>query len=98
LKAIFATCDNTILELYVNNLNKNLWEIDEIAAEKLGSSSSEYQKFIEFASYKQTSVKLSDRKAELLAEHYKRNKDRIEKNLQNLKKRYILIPPNVRTV
>ena len=32
LKVIFKTCRDEILELYVNNLGKNLWEVDEMAA------------------------------------------------------------------
>jgi len=78
LRTIFATCDNQILELYVNNLNKNMWEIDEMAAKLLGDTNTQYSQFVEFASFKQTTVKLSDSKAKLLAEHYKKRKESIE--------------------
>ncbi len=90
LKSIFATCDNEILELYVNNLNKNLWEIDELAAEKLGSSHDQYSNFIKFASYKQTTVKLSDKKAALLSKHYQKSKAKIERELLKLKKEFLV--------
>jgi cytochrome c2 len=32
LQVIFKTCNSSILELYVKNMNRNMWEIDEIAA------------------------------------------------------------------
>ena len=89
LKSIFATCDNEILELYVNNLNKSLWEIDELVAEKLGSSHDQYSNFIEFASYKQTTVKLSEKKAALLSKHYLKSKAEIERKLLKLKKEFL---------
>lgn len=89
LKTIFSTCDNSILELYVTNLNKNLWEIDEMAAKKLGNTHSAYSKFVEFAAYKQTSVRLSDRKALLLADYYKKSKDKIEQDLLAYKTEYV---------
>ena len=98
LRTIFATCDNSILELYVNNLDKNLWEIDEMAAKQLGSSNSAYQKFIEFASYKQTTVKLSDKKAEMLAKYYKKSKEKIEKDLFRYKNEYIKERRNIEQV
>lgn len=89
LRCIFATCDDRILELYVNNLNRNLWEIDEMAAGLLDSSNAQYDQFIEFASYRQTTVKLSDEKAELLSQHYKRDKEHIERELQRKKSEFL---------
>ncbi len=89
LKTIFATCDNKVLELYVNNLNKNLWEIDDMAAKYLGKNNKQYSKFLEFSSYKQTTVKLSDRKAKLLAEYYKKSKKKNERELLKLKKEFL---------
>ncbi len=35
LKVIFKSCNHSILELYVNNLNKNLWEIDSLVLNKI---------------------------------------------------------------
>lgn len=89
LKTIFATCDTRVLELYVNNLNKNLWEIDEMAANLLGNSHEQYSKFIEFALYKQTTVKLTDKKAKKIAEYYVKRKLEIDKELLKQKEEYI---------
>ena len=37
LKTIFKVCKDEILELYIKNLDKNLWEVDAMVAEKLES-------------------------------------------------------------
>ncbi|MBX9852756.1 MAG: hypothetical protein K2X86_13515, partial [Cytophagaceae bacterium] len=39
LKVIFKTCRNDILEIYINNLDKNLWEADELAYKASGNDS-----------------------------------------------------------
>jgi hypothetical protein len=86
LKTIFKTCNNQVLELYINNLDKNLWEIDREAAEILGKENSNYQTFLEYAELKQTKVEISDKRARLLSKQYEKNKKQIEKDLQKLKK------------
>ncbi len=35
LQALFKTCRNDLLELYINHLDKNLWEVDKMVMEKL---------------------------------------------------------------
>jgi hypothetical protein len=89
LKTIFATCDNRILELYITNLNKNLWEIDEMAAKLLGPTHKKYSKFLEFVSYKQSNVRVSDKNAELLAQYYQENKAKIEQELLKMKQDFL---------
>jgi hypothetical protein len=86
LSTIFATCDDAVLELYINNADKNLWEIDKMAAQQLGSKHKQYKKFLEFASLEQTKVKLSDRRAELLAKHYEKEKKKVENEILALRK------------
>jgi hypothetical protein len=34
MKVIHAICDKSVLDLYMNNLNKAMWEIDQMAVEK----------------------------------------------------------------
>lgn len=89
LKAIFKTCNNNYLELYVNNLNKNLWEVDSLVAEKLGKSDSMYQTFRDFTAERLTNVKLSDNKAKLLSDYYLEQKTKIEDKLQKIKNEII---------
>ncbi|MCB0822227.1 MAG: hypothetical protein KDC09_05990 [Bacteroidales bacterium] len=84
LQVIYKTCKQEILDLYVNNLHKNMWEIDEMAAEFLGADDQNYQTFKKFASLKQTQVKMDEQKAKILADFYmkekKRNEDQIQRN------------------
>ncbi len=89
LKSIYKTCNDKVLELYVNNLDKNMWEIDNMAADLLGPQHEQYAKFNEFASFKQTTVKLSDKKAESLARFYKDKKQKIEKEIAKQKQDFL---------
>ena len=65
---IHKTCDNTILELYVNNLDRNLADIDAMAMQKLGGKLRE--KFAEFASRGDGKVELSTKAATALNNYY----------------------------
>ncbi len=85
LKSIYATCDNIVLEFYINNLNKNLWEIDQMVAEYLSPSHKQYKAFINFSSYKQTNVNISEKDALILSKYYAKKKRKIEGELQILK-------------
>ncbi len=68
LKFIFTTCDNAVLDLYISNLNKNMYEIDEMAA---AITSGEIQeKFKAFAARKDGKVKINDMMAKRLTEYY----------------------------
>jgi hypothetical protein len=58
LKVIFTTCDSRIFNLYVNNLDKNLYEIDSMAANLL--SGDLRNKFLEFSARKDGGVDISD--------------------------------------
>lgn len=84
LKYIFESCDNNVLELYINNLDRNLWEIDEMAAKKLGSSHKLYQNFKNLSLLKQTRVKIKDKHAELLVRYYKRKREKAERQATKL--------------
>lgn len=89
LKIIYKSCNTEILELYINNLGKDLWEIDQMAAELLGESNALQSEFVKFASYKHTNVRISDEKAELLAQYYQKQKTAIEKKLNKVKQKLL---------
>ncbi|MBP6731559.1 MAG: cytochrome c [Chitinophagales bacterium] len=57
LRIIFKTCNNEALLLYVNNTDKDLWEVDEMAAKQLGEETRWGKKFMAFARLKQTNVR-----------------------------------------
>ncbi len=68
LKVIFTTCNNDLLDLYVNNINLNLYELDEKAAQL---TSGEQQKaFLKFAARKEGKVKIDGQRVEKLKKHY----------------------------
>ncbi|MCC5918044.1 MAG: c-type cytochrome [Cryomorphaceae bacterium] len=83
LKEIFKSCDNSLIQLYVDNLDKNLWEIDEMVAEKLGEGHDQHAVFKKFSDEKLTKVKNSKSAIEL--SHYYRNKlENVQKQLKKL--------------
>lgn len=58
MKFIHKSCSNELIQLYINNLNKNLWEIDEMAASFLKEKNNPQSKTFEaFARLKLTKVK-----------------------------------------
>lgn len=81
LKVIFKTCNDKVLELYINNLNKNLYEIDEMAAAMLANTNYQ-QAFIDFASQKLTKVPEADKYADMLKGYYKTQLAKVKSALQ----------------
>ncbi len=73
LKIIFTTCDASILNLYINNLNKNLYEIDSMASSLLTGDTR--QKFIRFYDRRDGGIAISDDKEQKLQSYFdeKRN-------------------------
>lgn len=59
MQYIFTTCNPQLLKLYIDNIDKNLWEIDEMAA-NICTIEVEKQKFKAFASLKHTKIKNSN--------------------------------------
>jgi hypothetical protein len=81
MATIFQTCNNSILLLYVNNLDKNLWEIDEMAAKQLGEASIYGKKFKAFAALRQTNVRGADENATLLKGYFEKQLAAIKDSL-----------------
>ncbi|MFL5730360.1 MAG: c-type cytochrome [Cytophagaceae bacterium] len=85
LREIFKTCDQSILGIYVNNMDKNLWELDSMAAVKLGYGHPQFEVFSDFYKEKLTKVKKADRRAEALKIFYSRKIIEVREQLQKLK-------------
>jgi F0F1-type ATP synthase membrane subunit b/b' len=85
LQFIFKTCDNSILEIYVNNMDKNLYELDSMAAMKLGYRNPLTEVFGKFYKEKLTNVKKADKKAEMLRQYYERQLKKVKEELKKLK-------------
>ncbi|TAE90505.1 MAG: hypothetical protein EAY81_00725 [Bacteroidetes bacterium] len=86
LKVIFNTCNNAVLEVYINNLDKNLYEVDEMAASILGSGKF-YDEFIQFSKQKLTKVKEADKYAELLKGYYQQRLNEVTAQLAKEKEK-----------
>lgn len=65
---IHRTCTNAILDLYIQNLDKNLYEVDQLAAEQLNGSLK--AKFLQFAALKQGKVETSSTAQKELNAYY----------------------------
>lgn len=68
LKVIFKTCNASILNLYVKNLNKNLYEIDSVASTMVGGELQ--SKFLEFAARHDGGVFISDSQSQKLQSYF----------------------------
>lgn len=77
LKFIFTTCESKYIDFYVNNIEKNLFEIDQICADH--SSGNIKAKFLEFASRKEGGVAISDRTKSKLNRYFQRKYELYQK-------------------
>lgn len=86
LKVIFKTCNNAVLETYINNLDKNLYEVDSMAAIAVGES--EYHKdFANFSQQRLTKVKQADKYADLLKGYYEKQLAKVKSALEKSQER-----------
>jgi hypothetical protein len=83
LQTIFKTCRNAVLELYINNLDKNLYEIDALVAKTLGLEDvNATNEFTRFAEQRLTKVKDADKYAQLLRGYYQTQLAKIKAELE----------------
>lgn len=68
LKTIFGTCNDKVLDLYINNLNLDLYVIDSMAANM--SSGNSRNQFLKFAERKDGKVQIDERRMNKLQKHY----------------------------
>jgi cytochrome c2 len=87
LQVIFGTCNQKVLDLYVDQSDKNLWEIDSMAASILGSSHSLYNEFITFSKEKLTKVQDSPASNNLSA-YYNKQVKKTEDELLKIRSEY----------
>jgi hypothetical protein len=84
LKVIFGTCENSVLDLYTHNLDKNLYEVDSMAA-----ALCEEKKLLravhalsDFSQERLTKVKDSEKYAKILRGHYERELYKVKSALK----------------
>ena len=86
LKIIFKTCNNTVLETYINNLDKNLYEADSLAAIAVGENQY-YHDFVTFFQQRLTKVKQADKYANLLKGYYAKQLTKVKSELEKGQKK-----------
>lgn len=88
LRVIFRTCDDEVLEIYINNLDKNLFELDSMAAMKVRGSDT-YDAFINFANQRLTKVKQADKYSKLLKGYYEKQLAKVKSELEQEQQKVI---------
>ncbi|MFM7022212.1 MAG: anti-sigma factor family protein [Flavobacteriales bacterium] len=86
LQVIFSSCDANVLNLYVNNLNKNMWEIDSMAAKMTVGQAQE--KFLAFAERKDGGVKISDNRLKALGKYYETKRHAYQEAAQRTREQF----------
>ena len=86
LKTIFGTCNDAVFDLYINNMNLNLYEIDEMAASMTSGESK--AKFLEFASRKDGKVEIDNKRVKKIQKHYERKQKMIAEAVAKTKKKF----------
>ncbi|MFT5513752.1 MAG: hypothetical protein ACI8SE_002161 [Bacteroidia bacterium] len=86
LQTLFKVCRNDILEIYIKNLDKDLWEIDSIAASTLGEHilASEFRNY---SGQKLTNVKEANKFTQLLQGYYDRQLKLVRASLESVKEK-----------
>lgn len=91
LKIIFYTCDNSVIETYIKNLDKNLFELDSIAASicKKNEQYRLYKLFKDFSRQRLTKVKDADEYSKLLKGYYEKELLKVQAELVAAKEKFI---------
>jgi len=88
LKLIFKTCQNSILEIYINNIDKNLYQADSMAAKAINKS--EYSDdFERYYQQRLTNVKDANKYATLLKGYYQEQLSKVKMSLEQTKEKYL---------
>lgn len=95
LQTIFKTCRNDILEVYVNGLEKNLWELDSTVAEMLPLDESHeldhlHFEFRDFADERLTNVENASERSQALREFYAQRLKKVKMELEKAKDKAVL--------
>lgn len=88
LKIIFKICRTDVIDIYTRNLDKNLWELDSIAASLLDDNI--YQEdFEKFTSQKWANIKEPNQNLKLLKRFYEKRIKTIKNQLTNQRNKVI---------
>jgi hypothetical protein len=88
LQRLFKTGSDEIIDIYIKNLDKDLWELDSMAASQLVDHPL-YKEFHNFSLQKLTNVKDANKYAELLQTYYEAELVESKALLEATKDRYV---------
>jgi hypothetical protein len=86
LQVIFKTCNHAILDLYVNNLDKNFWELDSMAAQL--AVGQEQDQFLAFAARKDGRVDIKKGMVKRLSRYYQKRQNKLRDKVEKLQQKY----------
>lgn len=81
LRVIFKTCNNQVLELYIQNIDKDLYVVDSIAA-SLVEGTLYYNDFVNFTNQKLTNVSGATKNNQLLKKYYHQQLAKVKNDLK----------------
>jgi len=81
LQTIFSTCRDDIIEIYIKNTDKNLWESDSLAAVALQGDALR-REFLRFHQWKQTNVDGAGKYGALLRQYYEQRLSAVKSSLE----------------
>jgi len=90
LQYIFKTCNQKALNLYIENLDKNLWEVDSMVSKLYGGAKNNNEsfdpakQFQEFAAQKLTKVQGASVNAKIMARYYAKRLKNVKDELERL--------------
>jgi hypothetical protein len=88
LKTIFKTCNNAVLDVYTNHLDKNLYELDSMAAALTKGTPDISSVFSDFAKQRLTKVKTDGKAAANLTKYYDRELKKVKAELEKTREKY----------
>ena len=86
LPSIFGTCNDKVLDLYINNINLDMYVIDSMAANITSGKSRE--EFLLFASRKDGKVKIDDNRVKRLQKHYEQKQKLIAEAIAKTQRKF----------
>ena len=88
MQLLHLDCSQSNLELYLKNLDKDLWKIDSLVTQN-GTDTSDLSAFEKLAKQKHTNVQDANIYAELLSGHYQKQLKEVKEELQKAKTKLI---------
>lgn len=87
IKVLHRICGRKLLRLYIDNLEKDLWQVDSMVADRLKGEPGKESIFRTFAAEKLTNVKGADKTAQLLKGYFDKKRKANQETEAQLKKK-----------